>query len=331
VTAAQVSRGRLGDLETVVLENEALRVVVIPSLGGRIWELEDRARKRQWIWHRFDGVPAAAAADAVYDEVWAGGWEELFPNDAPGAFEGRELPDHGEWWSANWNVHEITVDRLCLGTTLSVVRARCTKEIRIAGATLVVLYRIESAEPAPFHFMFKQHLPVALTPQCRLMLPGGRAEPVDPAFGTLVGSGGAFDWPQARGAAGAVDMSRVPAAASRAREFLYVRELPEPWCGVDDAGSGASLRMRFDPATLPYVWLFLTYGGWRDCHTAVLEPCTNLPKDMSEAVRLRQSARLEPGGEFMTQVSLTVSPLLPNENSAPQNTRQPSPDDGATR
>lgn len=320
MSEAQVTRGRLGELDTVVLENDALRAVVIPALGGRIWELEDRARGRQWIWHRYSGMPEAPPAGAAYDDVWAGGWEELFPNDAPGPFEGRELPDHGEWWSASWNVHETTADRLSLATTLAVVRARCTKEIRIAGATLVVQYRIESAEPEPFHFLFKQHLPVALTPRCRLVLPGGRAQPVDPAFGTLAGSGGAFDWPRAIGEAGAVDMSRVPDAGSRAREFLYLRDLPEPWCGVDDPGSGASLRMRFDPAALPYVWLFLSYGGWRDCYTAVLEPCSNLPKDLAEAVRLRQSARLEPGGEFMTQVSVTVAPLLPNEVPEPQNT-----------
>ena len=331
MTESLVSRGQLGEHETVVLENEALRVVVIPALGGRIWELEDRARRRQWIWHRFDGVPAAAAAGAAYDEVWAGGWEELFPNDAPGLFEGRELPDHGEWWSARWNAHEITGDRVCLGTTLSVVRARCTTEIRIAGSTLVVLYRIESSEPEPVHFLFKQHLPIALTPQCRLMLPGGRVEPVDPAFGTLVGARGAFDWPQARGADGAVDMSRVPPDESREREFLYVRDLPEPWCGVDDPGSGASLRMHFDSAALPFVWLFLTYGGWRDCHTAVLEPCTNLPKDLSEAVRLRQSGRLEPGGEFMTKVSVTIAPLLPNDDLAPQNTWNYASNNGGPR
>ena len=50
--------------------------------------------------------------------------------------------------------------------------------------SLRVTYRIRSAEDRPFHFLFKQHLPVAITPSCRLLLPGGRVEPVDPAFGT---------------------------------------------------------------------------------------------------------------------------------------------------
>jgi hypothetical protein len=140
-------------------------------------------------------------------------------------------------------------------------------------------------------------------------LPGGSAEPVDPSFGTMVAGGGGFDWPMAKGRDGAIDMRRVPVAGSGQREFLYVRNLPEPWCGVDDHGAGASLRMRFDPASLPFVWLFLTYGGWRDCYTAVLEPCSNQPKDLAQAVALGQSARLAPGQEFRTEVAVILSAL----------------------
>ncbi len=88
--------------QSFTLENGALRATVIPSLGGRIWDLVDCERERQWIWHRDDVKLAPAHLDSTYDDVWAGGWEELFPNDAPGPFEGRALPDHGEWWVKNW-------------------------------------------------------------------------------------------------------------------------------------------------------------------------------------------------------------------------------------
>jgi hypothetical protein len=58
------------------------------------------------------------------------------------------------------------------------------------------------------------------------------------------------------------------------------------------------------------VWLFLAYGGWRwSVCAAVLEPRSNLPKDLSEAVRLGQAARLEPGEEFSTEISVTLEGL----------------------
>lgn len=308
----QVSRGMAGEFETIILENPRVRAVIVPALGGRVWELEDRLRQRQWIWHRPDVPLKAPQVGAVYDDVWSGGWEELFPNDAPGLFDDRQLPDHGEWWAMAWTLMDVTAAaeaRVALTANSQIVRASCVKEFHLAndGATLSVTYRIRSAEPQPFYFLFKQHLPVAIAPGCRLRLPGGRAKPVDPDFSTLLRSGSGFDWPEATHAAGVVDMQQVLPPSSKRKEFVYVRDLPEAWCGVDDPGAGASIRMTFDPSVFPYVWLFITYGGWRDLYTVVLEPCSNMPKDLAEAVQAGQSALLLPGQEFVTTVSVTLS------------------------
>lgn len=305
---ARVAHARVEGFDVVVLENRRVRAVIVPSLGGRVWELEDRVRRRQWIWHRPDVALAKSPVGSVYDDVWAGGWEELFPNDAPGRFEGRELPDHGEWWAMAWSIQEMNggdTARVRLEASSTVVRAHCTKEFSLDddSETLAVSYRIRSAESTPFHYLFKQHLPIAIGPGCRLMLPGGSVVPVDPAFSSLLSSGAGFEWPVA---GRAVDMREVPPPSSGLQEFVYVRNLPDGWCGVEDPEVGASIRMRFDTGVFPFVWLFLTYGGWRGLYTAVLEPCTNMPKDLTEAVRAGQSALLLPGRDFATTVSVTL-------------------------
>lgn len=316
---ATVSKDSFGDFETIVLENAYIRAVIIPELGGRVWELENRIRERQWIWHRENVPLKASTIGAVYDDVWAGGWEELFPNDAPGKFEGRDLPDHGEWWTMKWTVLDSS-SRSTAGARLSakstVVRAACEKEFHLASdaATLSVSYRIRSEELQPFHFLFKQHLAIHVTPGCRLLLPGGRVYAVDLSFSTILPGRGPFDWPFAGEGGQVIDLQVVPHPSKRAREFLYVRDLPQSWCGVEDTRQGASIRMDFDSRELPFVWLFLSYGGCRDLYTAVLEPCSNLPKDLSEAVRLGQSARLEPGQEFKTTVSVTLTGLGEKEH-----------------
>ena len=315
---ATVTRDVMDGFDILVLENSRVRASVIPSLGGRVWELLDRVRGRQWIWHRKDVPLAASPSGSSYDDVWAGGWDELFPNDAPADFEGRSLPDHGEWWTTAWTVAEATggaeaVVRLVANTRIR--KASCIKEYRLAGDsdTIHVSYRIESREPDAFHFLFKQHLAIAVSPSCELALPGGRVSAVDPAFGTMLPGPGPFDWPLARGAdLDNLDLSRVPPRAA-AREFVYVTELPESWCGVDDVAAGASIRMLFDHRRMPFLWLFLSYGGWRDCYTAVLEPCTNMPKDLSEAVRTGRSARLDAGKVFQTSVAVTLSAFSPRD------------------
>lgn len=313
--SATVSTGQVAGFDAVTLDNGLLRAVVLPSLGGRVWELHDLARGRQWIWHRPDVRLKVSHGGDDYDEVWAGGWEELFPNDARGPFEGRDLPDHGEWWTLPWSVVDRssgTEARLVLTARSTAIRATCTKEFVLAAGTssLAVHYTIESEEPDAFHFLFKQHLPIALTPACRLVLPGGQMQAVDPTFGTILPGPGPFPWPVAPSPAGdPVDLRAVPEPAVKAREFVYVRDLPAGWCGVIDLAKDASLRLAFDQQVMPFVWLFLSYGGWRDVYTAVLEPCSNMPKDLTEAVRLGQSAQLAPGGVFRTSVTVTVSGL----------------------
>jgi len=308
---ATLTHGTVHGHASITLENRWLRAVVIPSLGGRVWELEDRLHGRQWIWHRPDVPLRAHPAGSSYDDVWAGGWEELFPNDAAGHFEGRDLPDHGEWWTLPFKVTSSTTEssaRLRLEARSATVKAACVKEFELAAdaAVLTVRYTIRSEEAEPFHFLFKQHLPVAISPECQLLLPGGRVTPVDGAFSTLLPSAESFEWPLAEAAGRYVDLRAVPPAAQQLQEFVYVEALPEGWCGVRDLATGATLRMDYDRRHMPFVWLFLAYGGWRGLYTAVLEPCTNLPKDLGEAVRRRQSARLNPGEDFATEVSVTL-------------------------
>ena len=84
---------------SIVLENDFISTEVLPELGGKVWRLFDKRNGMQWIWNNPTIPLTPPPANAAYDDCWSGGWEELFPNDAAGLFEGRELPDHGEWWS----------------------------------------------------------------------------------------------------------------------------------------------------------------------------------------------------------------------------------------
>jgi hypothetical protein len=316
---ASVTRTQVAGFDAFVLDSGPISALVIPELGGRVWELHDKVRSRQWIWHR-SGVPLSKPVPgAVYDDVWAGGWEELFPNDAPTSFEGRVLPDHGEWWASDWSVSRLCdgpVAILEMSARLSVRQVLCTKEFRIdkGSDTIEAVYRIENLEPEPFHFLFKQHFPVAITPACSLALPGGSVTPVDAQFGNILPAKGPFDWPFATGRNGAmVDLRVIPPSSSRAREFVYVSgNGAVNWCGIDDHEHAATLRMSYDATAMPFLWLFLSYGGWRDCYTAVLEPCTNMPKDLEQARRLGDCARLDRGSTFQTSFRVSLGALPPS-------------------
>lgn len=51
-SGAIARRGAINGYEAVTLENGLVRAVIIPSLGGRVWNLTDLRRDGEWIWHR---------------------------------------------------------------------------------------------------------------------------------------------------------------------------------------------------------------------------------------------------------------------------------------
>ena len=147
LSGVQVSECRVGEFPGIRLQNSELDVTVLPTLGGRIWSLRQKRTDVEWIWHR-PGVPlSVASAGTAYDDHWAGGWEELFPNDAPGSFEGRELPDHGEWWSNpwDWEIVEATARRASIRLTRQgeVIRTECEKWLILesGASSLTLRYR----------------------------------------------------------------------------------------------------------------------------------------------------------------------------------------------
>jgi len=85
LTAAVAARPR-----ALILENHALRVVVLPNWAAGV-EHVYKPLDRELLWR----TPRAAKAGpvrSVLDDVWCGGWEELFPNDVPPPSWARSIP-----------------------------------------------------------------------------------------------------------------------------------------------------------------------------------------------------------------------------------------------
>ena len=292
------------------LSNGRMEALVLPALGGKVWSLRDMESGRNWIWNNPQVPLRAVPPGAGYDENWAGGWEELFPCDAAGKFLGRDLPDHGEWWSRAWEwavADSESGPEIRMRLNCRSIQASCEKIVTLAAdrPELTISYRIENLENEPIHFLFKQHLAVAVVPTDRLELPGGQMTAVDRAFSTRLGGEGPYAWPIGVGGDGLpADLSALPSAEQGHREFIYVSELPEGWCGVR-AAAGGRLRLRFPTDIFPHTWLFMTFGGWRGHYAVVLEPCTNKPKDLSAAFKAGQCASLPRGG--VLECSVTAS------------------------
>jgi hypothetical protein len=284
-------------LRAIVMENRALRIVVLPEVGGRIWSIVHKPTDRELLWQNPRVAPRKVPFGAGYDDVWCGGWEEVFPNDAPGTINGEPFPDHGETWSIEWDC-EVAGDELrmcCLGPISGM---RVEKRLRLPGddaAALEVHYRIENPTLVPFPFLLKAHAAVAVAPGCRIEYPAGMKVELEPAFpGTLSSA--------EQGLAATV----APPPADRQLHFYYGSGFDQGRCRIADPATGLRWGLDFDPRILSSWWLFASYGGWRNYYVAVLEPATCHPFEIGKAIERGVATVLASGAALETQVTFRV-------------------------
>ena len=287
-------------LSQYVISSDKMSVAVVPALGGRLVELTDLSAGRQWLWRNHSRPLGGVTAGSDYDEVWQGGFEELFPTDAPTDVTGVAYPDHGELWSIPWDVAEAKDGSLSLTVAGPVTGVRVTKTIAVRGNELTLQYRLDHSGDTPIPYLFKLHPALAVDDACRIELPGGIVEKVSQDFGNILDTTNPLAWPTA------MNLDRCRNESSHTNEFIYVSKLPQGRCGITDLRAGSWICFDYPIEVFPYCWVFMTYGGWRGHNVVVLEPCTNYPKDLPTAISRGTSAILEPhaASEFEVRVSI---------------------------
>lgn len=290
----------VGELTGVVLENRWLRVVVCPALGARILHFVDQRSGVDLLWQNPGIAHRPVTFGANYDDNFAGGWDELFPNDLEDRVGDADYPDHGELWCQPWAYRITTATSEEVTLHLS-RRGRATTTLiekwltlRPNEPQLYMRHRIANEGNAPLDFLWKLHPALAITEGDVIEVPGATAELVDPSFGRT-SHPAVFEWPRAPQEDGStIDLSVVPPLTG-SRDFVYVRDLTAGWCALRRRALGIGFGMVFPTDVFSSVWLFMTFGGWRDLSTVVLEPCTTVPKDLNEAIRRGTARRLAPG------------------------------------
>lgn len=299
------------DLKAVMLENSALRIVVLPEAGGKIWQITYKPLDAALLWNNPRVAPARLPMGSRYDDVWSGGWDELFPNDEVAVIEGESYPDHGELWTGQWTAEPFAEAdsagvRLRYVTPISSIEVEKTISLRGDQARIEFQHRFTNRGQTDFPFLWKLHPAMAVSADHRLDFPAMKVR-LEPAFpGTLAGAGEVSDWPVVKTPSGDVDLRCVPAESARQLYFFYGTEMSGNWCALTDTAKKLSCALQFDPAVFPCCWLFATYGGWRNYNVAVLEPCTGYPLNFEAMKSAGRHKTLRPSESFQTEVRFLV-------------------------
>ena len=281
------------------MENELLRAEILPALGGKIWSLEHRGLRRQFLWHHPRHRLRALPVGANYDDHFFGGFDELLPNDMPERIQGESLVDHGELWTTPLAIR-VEGEKLVLSGHLPITPLSYRKTLRLEGNTLLVDYKLANIGRRPLDLLWKMHPALRITPGAEIIVPARVARVADPQFSRRP-QPPEFNWPEDKAA------HFVP-VMDATTEFLYLLELSEGQCALGHRKEDWMFRMSFSREIFSSVWIFASFGGWRNLEVLILEPCTTPRLSLAESTQAGTCLHLEPQAVIETSLRIEVGP-----------------------
>ena len=163
---------RRNGLDGMVLESDEVSLSVFPAAGGKIMDLVHRPSGRNLLWHNPRVGLAATNPGAPFDDVWCGGWDEVFPTDPPCADETNSYHDHGDLWIGPWSATLDGENALVLERASASLPCVMTKRLEVVGNAVHVSYRLVNTGYAAFDYMWDIHVAHAIRPGSRIEVTG---------------------------------------------------------------------------------------------------------------------------------------------------------------
>ena len=292
----------------VVLENDRIRMTVLPGHGAKVVEFISKKADRDLLYHhpRFDVRPPVFGANV--DDWWTGGIDEIAPTGHASVVGGESLPFLGEFWSQAWSSRSVergpsvaAVELDCAGI-ISPLRIERRMELRAGEPFVRSIHRLTNIGFEPLPFMWGIHPGLSVRPGARIQLPGAVGIFHEGHASLGVAPGTRFPWPTLPTARGPIDLSIARASRPPSWELVFIDELAAGWLAVTDPDTRSGFAMTFDRSILPVSWLWGVYGGWRGIYAVALEAWTAHPARLDEVIAGGRARTLDPGESLETEI-----------------------------
>lgn len=302
-----ISKSMTNGIEILTVETYYLKFSIVPALGGKILSIYNKHLKKEFLWTN-DKLPLQTnESGADYDSNFLGAIDELIPNDLTEKIDSVEYPDHGELWTTRLQ-YEITGEKIRVFGKLQLSGLHYSKTIYadLNSPLLFVEYSIKNEGNVPRNFLWKLHAALKIQPGDKLITPAASAQVVDPEYSRFKNTD-EFKWPWIEDQ----DASIIP-ATNKTMDFFYLYDIPTGEMQLLSNNGEHVFSYRYDKTVFPYQWYFASYGGFLDHYTVILEPCTNMPMSVNEAMAKGQSAVLAPGQSLTTTVQIYAGEKIKN-------------------
>lgn len=271
-----------------VLSNQKVEVRVAPELGGKIVSMKNVRTGREWMWHPADGLKLfrnQPGDDFSLSPLV--GVDECLPTIAPCLWQGRQLPDHGELWSAAWLVDGAAWEEGLLKTTVALPVSPFVfqRTIELRDQEIRLSYRLDNRSQREERYLWAMHPLLELRAGDRLELPASTRALMN-----------GQTWVDA------VDSAVPSGGCAKA----FAQPLSEGKARIANRLTGDFLELEWNPAQHNTLGLWLTRGGWHGHHHFAMEPTNSDDDALAVAAGRKRCGAVPASGSVSWQVSFRL-------------------------
>ncbi|WP_255460646.1 aldose epimerase family protein [Edaphobacter albus] len=284
--------------KALVLSNEHLIVQIMPEEGGRITSLQSLATGIEFLTQSTNQhIHLKPGYDAQFQHGPCAGIEECLPT--VGACDDRTaggpVPDHGDFWQLSWRVTEQSEGRVSLSATGFSRPLLFRKTVILRGGGLAIRYSVQNIAEIDTSFLYACHPLFAIEAGDRIVLPSDidTLQLTYSKTGRFGQTGDFLSWP-------GEELDTVLSKDADEAEMFYSRQTMKGRCGLYRTRHRQGLILSYPPRVLPYLGLWLCYGGWPggqspQQYAIAMEPTAAPCNTLKEALDRRLACLLLPG------------------------------------
>jgi galactose mutarotase-like enzyme len=307
---------RQDQFQKIVIENESLRAVILPELGGKIASLISLSSGREFFLQHPDRPYRRARHGDPFIDSDISGFDECLPTvsacpypEPP--FAGMTMPDHGEVWSLPWK-HEIGPETVTLEVAGVCLPYRLRRTTRLSGSAVELDYEITNTSDQAFKYLWSAHPLLTIEPGAEIVLPSGISELlVDYSAGKRFMVGQTVAWPAALTAGGEpAQLNTITGPQQKTADKFFTSRMSEGYCGMRIPSVNQAIFFRFNPQEVPYLGVWICQGGFPaegpPEFTIALEPCNGRPDSLVTAIANRECPELPAGGTHRWHLQIEI-------------------------
>jgi hypothetical protein len=271
----KITTGSYKDVKSIVLENDYLRVTLLPDWGSKIVSIRYSNTEQELLWQNPGKEYIKTGYGELFEKGEFSGFDDMFPtisrcSHEGGPWNGIELPDHGEVWSIPWE-YGLGGDLVRLWVYGIRFPYRLEKRVYLEGRRLFMKYRVQNLSTFDLDFIWAAHPLFNTTEGMELIVPSGMNRIVNSVSGPRLGNyGSVYDFPSANLEDGTqFDLGTVPKQNDRGyQKYFFHGKLSEGWCVLFDPVQKLNIGMAFPAEQVPYE------GGYMGQYNIAPEPAT---------------------------------------------------------